>query len=55
MMLSKALNRSTTAAMLAAKRATQVAFIMPQTRAFAPVTKYKFDDEDWEPNQYQVS
>ena len=27
---------------------------MPQYRTFAPVTKYKFDDEDWEPNQFQV-
>ena len=53
MMLSKVLNRTTTS-MRFVQRATQVTLLMPQYRTFAPVTKYKFDDEDWEPNQFQV-
>lgn len=53
MMLSKVLNRTTTS-MRFVQRATQATLLMPQYRTFAPVTKYKFDDEDWEPNQFQV-
>ena len=55
MMLTKALNRTTASRLACCKRATQcpkLALLMPQHRTFAPITKYKFDDEDWEPNKY---
>ena len=54
MMLSTVFSR-TRATMLAAQRArmAQASLMMPN-RMFAPLTKYKFDDEDWEPDQFQV-
>ena len=56
MMLSKVCSRIQ-ATGIAAQRArmTRLTLLMPQrVSMFSPMTKYKFDDEDWEPDQFQV-
>ena len=52
MMLTKVCSR-TRATMLAAHRARMAEpSLMTPFRMFSPLTKYKFDDEDWEPDQF---
>ena len=56
-MLSKALFRSSQQSFRLAVRSAQPAMAATpavQARAFGH-TKYQFDDEDWKPNQFQVS
>ena len=45
--------RSNRSALMATQRNTAALMRMPM-RSFA-LTKYKFDEEDWEPNKFQVS